>query len=247
MPSLISRRQILFAAAAPLLLAKPSQIVLTAADGVKVFAWHYPAADASKPAILFFHQAGSNHAEYSLVAPRLNAIGYHCLAIDQRSGGKMWGTQNQTAKALGREADYLSALQDLEAALAWPKTQGLPAKSVVWGSSYSASLVFLLAAKHPDAVAAVLAFSPGEYLGEPHLVESNARSLHMPVFIDSAKDEAEIAVARTIATASHAVQFIPNIAGVHGSSTLREDRNPKGAPENWQAVEAFLKASVSSK
>jgi dienelactone hydrolase len=42
------------------------------------------------------------------------------------------------------------------------------------------------------------------------------------------------------ASARQKVQFVPYIAGVHGSSTLRSDRNPKGAAENWAAVKAFL-------
>jgi len=35
-------------------------------------------------------------------------------------------------------------------------------------------------------------------------------------------------------------QFVPHIADVHGSSTLREDRNRAGESENWRAVEEFL-------
>lgn len=238
----ISRRSLLLGSASALAGANtaPAPVTLTASDGVRVFAWHYPAPDKSKPAILLFHQAGSNHAEYTNIAPRLSAKGYHCLALDQRSGGRMWGTNNRTADTLGREVEYLEALPDLEAALAWPKAQGLPAKSIVWGSSYSASLVFVLAAKHPGDVEAVLAFSPGEYLGQPHTVETAARQLHMPVFIDSAKDDEEIAIARTLAQAARGTQFIPKIAGVHGSSTLRQDRNAKGTAENWQAVEQFF-------
>ncbi len=239
----ISRRTLLLASAAPLLgaVAPPVPITLTASDGVKVFAWHYRAArDKSNSAILLFHQAGSNHAEYSTIAPRLATMNYHCLAIDQRSGGNMWGIDNRTAATLGHEVDYLSALPDLEAALAWTKSQGLPPRSIVWGSSYSAALVFLLAAKHPKEIEAVLAFSPGEYLGKPHLVEEAAKQLQMPVFIDSAKDDEEIATARTLAEACKATQFVPAVAGVHGSSTLRQDRNPKGAAENWQAVIGFL-------
>jgi dienelactone hydrolase len=244
---MISRRTLL-AAALPMLAkeAQPERVTLTTSDGVKVFAWHYAAADKAKPAILLFHQAGSNHAEYSPIAPRLVAQGYHCLALDQRSGGSMWGVANQTADALHQEASYLSALPDLEAALAWPKTQGLTAKPIAWGSSYSAALVFVLAARHQQELTAMLAFSPGEYLGEPHLVEESARQLHLPVFIDCAKDADEIAIAHVLAKAAHATQFVPSIAGVHGSSTLRADRNPKGAAENWQAVEGFLKQLPSS-
>jgi dienelactone hydrolase len=247
---MISRRSLL-AAAVPMLAkdAEPKRVILTASDGVKVFAWHYAAADNTKPAILLFHQAGSNHAEYSSIAPRLVAHGYHCLALDQRSGGRMWGVANQTADALHQEASYLSVLPDLDAALAWPNTQGLTAKPMAWGSSYSAALVFVLAARHPRELTAVLAFSPGEYLGEPHLVEESARQLQLPVFIDCAKDDDEIAIARTLAKAAkaaHATQFVPSIAGVHGSSTLRADRNPKGAAENWRAVDGFLKQLPSS-
>jgi dienelactone hydrolase len=226
--------------------AEPARIVLTASDGVRVFAWHYPAANKHLPAILLFHQAGSNHAEYSTIAPRLAGKGYHCLALDQRSGGHMWDVGNQTADALGREADYLSALPDLEAALEWSKAQGFPPRSIVWGSSYSAALVFLLAAKHPQDIQAVVAFSPGEYLGKPHEVEEAARKVHVPVFIDTAKDAEEIATGRTIAKVCSATQYIPKIAGVHGSSTLRQDRNPTGAVENWQAVEQFLARTTNS-
>jgi dienelactone hydrolase len=238
----LSRRSLLLASGATLTVkgAAPERVTLTAADGVHVYGWHYAAADKRKPAILLFHQAGSNHAEYSTIAPRLVGLGFHCLALDQRSGGAMWTIANLTAAGVGKEVDYLATLPDLEAALAWPKNEGLPAKSIVWGSSYSAALVFLLAAKHPQEIAAVLAFSPGEYLDQPHIVEQAAGRVHIPVFVTSAKDEDEISIARTLSQATHGTQFIPKIAGVHGSSTLRQDRDPKGQAENWEAVEQFL-------
>src|SRR6478735_10881181 len=53
-------------------------------------------------------------------------------------------------------------------------------------------------------------------------------------FVTSAKDTKEIAVARSILDVSPSAektQFVPQIAGVHGSSTLREDQNPAGAQE----------------
>ena len=60
------------------------------------------------------------------------------------------------------------------------------------------------------------------------------------MFVTSAKDEDEISIARTLSQAAHGTQFIPKTAGVHGSSTLRQDRDPKGEAENWVAVEQFL-------
>jgi dienelactone hydrolase len=245
---LLSRRELLpvFLSGAASMNADSTDarpLTLRASDGVSVYAWDYPAAGKTLPAILLFHQAGSNHAEYSTIAPRLAALGYRAAAIDQRSGGRMWGQSNRTAAKFGRDVGYRAALPDLEAALEWPPLQGLPRKSIVWGSSYSAALVFLLAAKHPSAVAAVMAFSPGEYLGDSHSVKDAAAKVQAPVFITCAQDSEEIAAARAIAEAvpgSSAVQFVPKRGGVHGSSTLRQDRNPGGAKENWQAVEKFL-------
>jgi hypothetical protein len=88
-----------------------------------------------------------------------------------------------------------------------------------------------------------MAFSPGEYLGDNHSVRDAAAKVQVPVFVTSAQDSEEIAAARAIAGAvprSSAVQFVPKRGGVHGSSTLIPNENPKGAEENWQAVEQFL-------
>lgn len=53
----------------------------------------------------------------------------------------------------------------MEAALEWAKAR--PFKRIlVWGISYTAALVVLLAAYQPE-IAGVIAFSPGEYLGKP--------------------------------------------------------------------------------
>jgi dienelactone hydrolase len=227
--------------AVPLYASEP--VTLTASDGVKVYGDFYPAASKSASYILLFHQAGSNRAEYAPIAPRLVKLGFNCLAIDQRSGGDMFGQTNETVAHIGHNGDYLDALKDMEAALAWARARNHDAKVLVWGSSYSASLVFLLAAKHPDEIAAVLAFSPGEYLKDKHGVRDAAAHVSIPIFVTSAKDAEEIDAAKSIIAASPSkekTQFIPKVAGVHGSSTLRADRNPAGEAENWTAVVAFL-------
>jgi alpha-beta hydrolase superfamily lysophospholipase len=219
------------------------RVTITAADGVVLHGEFWPAADSRAPLILAFHQAGSSHAEYAPLAPRLNSAGFHVLAIDQRSGGNEFGGRNQTVAALGRSASYEAALPDLEAALAWGKRKANDAPVLVWGSSYSAALVFVLAAKHASDVAGLLAFSPGEYLNKRHAVRMAAAALRMPVFIDQSSDAAEIEQSRVILQAtgsSDKTQFVPTRAGVHGSATLRADRNADGAEENWAAVLGFL-------
>ena len=194
--------------------------------------------DGAGPIILLFHQASANRHEYDPIAPRLNALGFDTLAIDQRAGGGLFDHPNETAK--GHVGSFIAALADLEAALAWSKDKS--SARLVWGSSYSAALVFLLAAKRPDDVAAVLAFSPGEYLGGASDVKDAAAKVQVPVFITSSSDGDEVKAAKVIsdaAASTNKVQFVPK-HGVHGSSTLRKDANKKGSEENWQAVESFL-------
>src|SRR6516165_6093085 len=217
-------------------------ISFAASDRVQVFADYYSAGSKAKPLILLFHQAGSNRGEYATIAPMLVTLGFNALAIDQRSGSNAWNRTNETVKRLGKNTDYGEALLDLEAALRWAKSSGETGSILIWGSSYSASLVFLLAAEHVD-IKALLAFSPGEYLHGTSTVRKAAAQVSIPIFVTSAMDPKEIATAKSILDVSPSpekTQFVPQIGGVHGSSTLREDQNPDGAEENWLAVKKFL-------
>lgn len=218
--------------------AKP--VTLTAADGVKVAADFNAATGTPRGVIVLFHMAGSNKSEYAPIAARLQTAGFATLAIDQRSGGDAFGAHNATVAALGKSTGYAAALPDLEAALAFATVEANTRPVIIVGSSYSAALVFLLAAKQPR-VAGVMAFSPGEYLGGVS-VKAAAAQVKVPVFVSSAASSSEISAAKSILDASSSaakVQYVPT-AGVHGASTLRDDANPKGAAANWAAVEAFL-------
>jgi dienelactone hydrolase len=205
---------------------------------VKVYGSFYEAAKP-KALILLFHQAGSSKDEYATIAPRLVREGYSALAIDQRAGDGMFGT-NETAAALGHKADYLEARPDLRAALDWGRRQKLPI--ILWGSSYSSSLIFPVAAKDPQGIVALLSFSPGEYFdSDKHMIAAAAAKVRVPVFIASTKTEtgdADPIMAALPKTAGNA-RFVPD-HGVHGSSTLIVNRNPDGAEANWRPVLEFL-------
>lgn len=214
-------------------------VTLTAADGVKLFGVYTRAAQP-RALILLFHQAESGKDEYALIAPQLAQAGYSSLRIDQRSGGALFGL-NETVKALGHSAPMLDAKKDMEAAFAWGVQQKLPL--ILWGSSYTAALVFPLAAEHAGQVKALLAFSPDEYFDDKQMVTRAAAKLQIPVFVTSAQEGKEIDAARTILAAvpdQDKTQFVPKSGGVHGSSTLLRPRNPEGAQYAWRAVMAFL-------
>ena len=212
-------------------------VTFSAADGVVVHADYQ--GQGKRPLIVLFHQAGSNLHEYDPIVPRLHDLGFDTLAVSQRSGGARFGGENDTAQGVGGDPDYLQAYPDMEAALAFAR--GKAGRVVVWGSSYSSALVFKLVSEHPKGVVGLLSFSPGEYFGSAFSVKMAAAKVAAPVFVTSASDTGEIAAAKAIVAAvpGQATQFVPK-RGVHGSSTLRGDQNPKGRVENWAAVEAFL-------
>ncbi|MEI9851362.1 MAG: alpha/beta hydrolase [Sphingomonas sp.] len=221
-----------------------SPIRLVAADGVHVYGDYLKPGNA-RALILLFHQAGSGQGEYATIVPRLAARGFATLAIDQRSGGAMFGG-NFTVRELGGERSYLEAKRDLEAALEWARGERMPV--ILWGSSYSASLAFLVAAEHPRQVAALLAFSPAEYFEGAPSVAAAAAKLKMPVFVASSPDAKEVAAAKALVDAvpgKDKRQFVPT-DGVHGSSILIAERNPKGAEAAWGAVLAFLDTAAGN-
>jgi len=222
-------------------------MTLKAADGVTVYGRLYQAAQP-RAVILLFHQAGSSKDEYATIGPRLVKAGYRALAIDQRAGGGLFG-KNETAAALGREADYLEARPDLQAALDWAQTQGLPI--ILWGSSYSSSLIFPLAADHPQGIIALLSFSPGEYFdSDKQMIRRAAAKVTVPVFIASANSKEERVDADPVMAAlpksERNERYVPE-HGVHGSSTLIASRNPAGAEANWREVLVFLDRVTAAK
>lgn len=227
---------------------QPQSLQLTARDGAPVFGRFMATPDPGAPLILLFHQAGSSKDEYGPVQPRLAAEGYASLAIDQRSGGSLLGGCNETVAAHGgADAGYDDAYPDLEAALAWARATEPRRPIVLCGSSYSAALVFLLAAAHPSEVAAVLAFSPGEYLARAGTVGAAAATLRMPVFVTSAptaSEEAAAAQILAVVPAALKIQLRQAKGGVHGASSLRDDSNPQGASYVWQGTLAFLREAV---
>ena len=232
------------AATAPESQGKP--IWLHASDNLNVKGAYYQAKDP-KAIILLFHQAGSSKDEYATIAPKLVAMGYSAMAIDQRAGGDMFGT-NETVKQMpkGWKDSMEDAQQDMDGAIRWAQPFGKPV--ILWGSSYSASLVIPLANTYPDLVKAVLSFSPGEYFSDAHRIGRAAGDVSVPIFITSAATPDEEAKAKAIAARvpDHlATLYVPQ-AGIHGSSTLIADKDPDGAKANWDAVTAFLdKLSLS--
>lgn len=223
---------------------KPGMHVLQfkSKDGLPITADHYHIRP-ELPVMVLCHQARSNKYEYDFSARMLNNEGFNCIAIDQRSGGDIFGGNNATyqmAKAKEKSTEFLDAEQDIITAINYAADlYGQPV--VLVGSSYSASLALKIAAEN-DKVKAVMSFSPGEYFGEAKsetYIQEAVKNLNKPVFITSSKAEAPKAkVIFDAIAAKDKVQFIPKAKGVHGASALMDK------PENdeyWAATRAFVK------
>lgn len=216
-------------------------VQFAAPDGLTIYATLYH-QERSLPIVVLCHQAGSSKDEYAQIAPRLNKLGFNCLSIDQRSGGKKLGGQNQTADLAlqkGLLNNYIDAEQDIIAAIEYAFAM-YDKPIILVGSSYSASLSIKIGSKNPK-VWAVSAFSPGEYFANDiQLITNSAHSFTKPLFITSSKEES--ADTKKIFDASPSkqkTQFVPSGEGIHGSRALWKE-TPNSA-EYWQAFEAFLK------
>gem|GEM_PF-5977157 len=73
-------------ATAPALASNSQSISFKSADGILITADSYVPHTTTSPLILLFHQAGSSRGEYNEIAPRLNELGFNCIAVDLRSG-----------------------------------------------------------------------------------------------------------------------------------------------------------------
>ena len=227
----------------PLLVASTAAaepFSITASDGTIIFGDRLPASGTRLATLLLFHMAGSNFAEYAPLAPQFAARGFETLAIDARSGGRAFGRDNATVTKLRRSTDFAAALPDLRAAYAFARSQNPTGKIIAIGSSYSAALVFLLAASTPD-LTAIAAFSPGEFIAGASIRDA-ASHLKCPCYVTSASDSGEINEAKRLAAAvpGGRGQHVAPRQGLHGASSLRADQNPGGAATNIADLMAFL-------
>lgn len=214
-------------------------VTFETADGITVTADNY-VVGVDYPYILLLHQAGYSRGEYRNIAPKLTNMGYNCLAIDQRSGNEVNGVKNATAqlaKSKNLPTNYIDALPDILAAIAYIKTQNSK-PIIIWGSSYSASLA-LVAANSELRIGGVVVFSPGEYFENKEYVRSNSSKISVPVFATSAKSECD----ETKLTCSSIKPdlltfFCPSQEGVHGSSALNKS-NPSN-DDYWLALSMFF-------
>ncbi len=233
--------------AATSLAVGDNNIHFESADGLLINADRYtPHHSETTPLIVLFHQAGASRGEYNEIAPRLNKLGFNCIAVDLRSGEYSRGKDNETAIRASQKnmsTNYADALPDIIAALKYARKNYPHSKVIAWGSSYSAALVLKVAGDFPQLLDGVVAFSPGEYfshLGKSKTwIRDSAKNIRSPVFITSAKSEAaDWAPLYEAINTRYKQGFIPKTAGKHGSKALWKKQADNQA--YWKALTTFL-------
>ena len=171
-------------------------ITFPSADDVKITADLYMPHGKTKPFIVLCHQAGWSRGEYREIAPKLNELGFNCMAIDQRSGNEVNKVANETMKAASaanKPVTFVDAEPDMIAAIKFARANHAEGKVILWGSSYSSALALRIAGEEPALIDGVLAFAPGEYFkrfGQPgDWITTSAAKIADPAFITSAKNE----------------------------------------------------------
>ena len=221
------------------------KVYFTSKDGLRITADYYKIYADTVPLIVLFHQAGWSRGEYIEIAPRLNQMGFNCLAVDLRSGKTVNNIDNETfleAKKKMKETGYLAAEIDIISAVEYAINIA-GGKIILWGSSYSASLALKVAGQYQDKVEAVMAFSPGEYFRSfgkpPDFISNSVSNLNVKVFIACANREKESCEAIFDRIPSkNKIFFVPETSGNHGSSALWNIQTDNKA--YWKAVESFL-------
>ena len=222
-----------------------NEIHFYSSDSIKVYGDLYEKSK-SAPTLLIFHQGGSNtRAEYKSIIPELENEGFNILTIDQRVGGQYYyGGYNRTVAEISKnEFGYCDAYPDMVAALKYLKDNGFAGKTILWGSSYSATLALKLADNNNDKIDGVLAFSPAS--GNPMegcQPDAHIKALKMPLLLmkpasemQSERSQNQIKLAKEN---GHQTYIAEN--GVHGSSMLDENRIEGSADETWKVVKSFL-------
>lgn len=223
-------------------------------DGLVVTADLY-LGKKSAPTLLLFHQSVSSRGEFRTIAPRLQQLGFNCLAVDLRWGRQdFWNkVPNVTATRNGTQAviaayeantDYQleqvwpiiwQSYGDMEASLDYLKREGFSGPIWALGSSYSAMLIFKLAAEHQE-IAGLLAFSPGEYHPtQDNLLSDWAKDLHVPVYLSGGQEEGDMVAKVHESLLNSTACLVHQSKGRHGASVLIQQE------EDWGPLEGFLR------
>ena len=225
--------------AASLQLSAQRKVSFLSSDGLEITADLY-LHDRGAPYIILLHMENSSRGEYREIAPKLNKMGFNCLAIDLRSGKESNFVQNETA-AIAQKNNFPNTLLDCEkdiiAAIDYIKKTSVNHRCILFGSCFSASLAMKIANQN-RIITAVIAFSPGEYFN-PVTVKDWLIDYNQLTFITSTTREQPFVTELLSDIPQHFItRYQPAEGGIQGAPALWND-NPR-ASEIWMSLMMFI-------
>jgi len=222
-------------------LRAQTTVTFPASDSLPVTADLYK-GKAGEPWLLLFHDEQGSRGEYRSLAPRLVKMGYHCLAVDLRTGRESNYVSNLTtrrADTLRPHPRPLDCLRDMEGAIRYAY-ENSHQPVVLLGSSFSASLA-LLQATRDTLVRAVIAFSPGEFFRPFVTVRDSLQAVRVPVLIAGTKQEYPyLQELSSLIPASLLTLYTPvRYDGLHGVAALLPDDPASG--DYWLSLLMFFR------
>jgi dienelactone hydrolase len=224
------------------------KITFTAADHLTVTADLYR-VDKNSPHIILFHGENESRGEYRDIAPKLQKLGFNCLAVDLRYGKESNYIRNETSE-LARQKDFPSTMSDCEkdmvASIDYISKTSHNQCIILIGSTFSASLAMKIA-NQDKKIAAVAAFSPGEYFGPTISVREWLSGFNTLLFVATTQHEYPF-VTNLLENIpqSFITRFQPSFGnGAQGIAALH-DINPT-SNECWMSLMVFLKKVKDTK
>jgi dienelactone hydrolase len=213
-----------------------------ASDGLTVTADLYR-LNKYDPYIILLHRENSSRGEYRDIAPKLQKLGFNCLAVDLRYGKESNFVRNETARdaqQTNAAATMLDCEKDIAAAIDYLLQTAINKRCIIFGSSFSASLAMKIA-NHNEQITGVVAFSPGEYFGSSTGVKNWLVDYDQLVYV---------------ATTQHEYPFVTDLLqnippelltrfkplssnGLQGAPALW-DENDAATHEYWMSLMRFL-------
>ena len=216
------------------------KVTFLASDRLEISADLY-LYDRGAPYIILFHQENSSRGEYREIAPKLQRMGFNCLAVDLRSGKECNFVQNETA-ALAQKNNIpvtlLDCEKDIRAAMEYVEKTAIKDRYILFGSSFSASLAMKVANQNRNVVA-VIAYSPGEFF-TPVNVSDWLKDFNKLIYISSTKREQPFITELTKNIPEQLLAtYQPSGDGVRGAPALWND-HPQ-ANDCWMSLMLFIK------
>jgi pimeloyl-ACP methyl ester carboxylesterase len=220
------------AAAAPLAAVEPSEVKISAPDGILLQATHWSPGKPG-PAVLLLHMCNTTRKSWFGLGPKLAERGIHALALDYRGYGESAGERSPDIAVRQRAALEVWP-GDVDAAFAFLREKAGLAEPVVGvaGGSCGVNQAIMVARRHPEVRTLALLAGVSDRAGEEFL----ATNPWMPILgVASLDDGNAVDVLRWLVgfSSNPANEFREYAEGGHGTELFARHAELETAVADW--------------